>query len=189
MKFYLANALLSFAMVSYVSAKSACGDLKTCDECLNDDAICAWTAGECRSSCDIADASCYTKYTFEDKNSSETCKVVDQDKRDYKLCAKQRDCGLCTQTYKSDGSPCQWFDLGEIQYCGSKCDMDGCGETTCSERCGRYSTCHGCLNSWDFICAWTGGECHDDCDLADAACYTKYTYKELNGSETCEKIN
>jgi uncharacterized protein YodC (DUF2158 family) len=50
------------------------------------------------------------------------------------LCAQSNSCYECVETTLSDEiSTCQWFQFAEdgLQYCASKCDMNGCGETTC----------------------------------------------------------
>jgi hypothetical protein len=124
--------------------------------------------------------------TFPDLNVQETCQKAADDETDAQLCLDQTDCGSCVDTTLSDGmTTCQWFKDGE--YCGSGCDMTGCGETTCDVTEGGPCDdldCVECLETDG--CAWVPVEgCLNSCDMiADTACFPSDKY---SASDVCDE--
>jgi hypothetical protein len=156
---------------------SECGGAATCLDCLNQVGCDAWSVGMCFESCDNAptDVGCYSSEYFDGIGPEEICTKHDNDKADTELCSSQTECSSCVDTVMSDGDrSCQWFEDGG--YCGSGCDMNGCGVTTCEDAttigCAAAATCMDCL-SQDGCDAWLDATCFESCDDAplDVSCY------------------
>ena len=47
----------------------------------------------------------------------------------------------------------------------------------------------GCVECLDDLYAWTVGECHRTCDVADAACYSQKYFVGQSSQEICALIN
>jgi len=180
--FYFAFILLAFALA--LARAQDCSQVTTCVECLAVDDCGAWSEGTCLESCSaIADASCYTTNTFPNKTVEEACQAAADATVDAELCAEQTDCGECVGTTLSDGNTtCQWFQDGG--YCGSACDMNGCGETTCTDPCEGLS-CQDCLDG-GASCGWIPlAGCLSGCSVIDTTCFLA---KEYDASEVCDDV-
>ena len=169
--------ILLFALESH---SQDCSSVATCVECFTTDGCGAWApVAGCLESCNvIADASCYTNTTFPDLNVEETCQAAAGQQADAQLCSSKTTCGECVATTLSDGNTtCQWFTVTE--YCGSACDMNGCGEMTCDDPCDGLS-CTDCLGQ---SCAWIPiAGCSSNCSILDTSCFPG---KDCNASEVC----
>jgi hypothetical protein len=118
----------------------------SCRDCLSaSSTACGWVSGMgCLESCNvIADVGCYDIENFNrDPNvlmtGDDICTVASNDIADMDLCNSQTDCTTCIEaslaSSSSDpsntASTCRWFSDGN--FCGSECNMIGCGETTCT---------------------------------------------------------
>lgn len=72
-------------------------DCLTCLE--GSDLQCAWTAGECRGDCDIADAACYVSSSFEGLTGFEICVEAGDIDATFDLCTEfGEDCERCLST-------------------------------------------------------------------------------------------
>ena len=170
-----------------------CSTATTCLDCVESSNNCAWTIGECHDDCDVADAACYRKQDSPDLTAEGICAIEETKIADWELCISQPDCTSCVRVTLTDGiSNCMWF--ADASYCGSECGMDGCGASTCVDEppptvpagsCASATACVDCLAS-ESNCAWTIGECHDDCDVADAACYRAENFPNLTAESICE---
>ena len=155
----------------------------SCEDCLAKS--CAWApqAG-CLTSCDvIADVSWCKNGTLDGMTAEETCQVAaDVTAEHALLCSSKTDCGECVATALSDGNTtCHWFQ--DSEYCGSGCDMSGCGETTCvgGDPCDGLS-CEDCLAGY---CAWAPdeGRCLASCDMiANVTCFPS---EDNNATTVC----
>lgn len=122
-------------------APRPCGDYDgSCRGCV--DNLCSWIPGHgCLESCDeVADASCYSFETFPSGSTTqEMCDTKKTNRRDERLCGRNKDCASCVETTLSDGiNTCQWFPNNDDDgiaagggYCGSECGMWGCGDFVC----------------------------------------------------------
>ena len=111
-----------------VAQEANCSAITTCTECLKDESCAHWTAGECMSDCLVMDVACYSG------NPDEVCARAENDENDSALCSGMNDCKPCVGAVKGDGvSTCMWFEVEELECCGTRCNMNGCGVTTCSD--------------------------------------------------------
>lgn len=178
--------LIFFTTLVYTArAQEECSNVSTCVECLETDDCGAWApVAGCLVDCgEIADASCYTTTTFPDFDIQETCLAAADSEADAKLCAEQKDCETCVTTTLSSSNgneTCQWFQDG--QYCGSACDMTGCGVKTCIDPCDGLS-CLDCLADASSSCAWIPlAGCTSECSVIDTSCYLA---SEHDASQVC----
>ena len=183
-----------------------CLEISTCAECLDAKECGHWAVGECMASCAEMDVSCYATEYFEDMSADEICAKAESDDMDGALCGSMEDCASCVEAVKNDGeSTCMWFELG---YCGTGCDMNGCGtidatecpaitlaasttsaasntlSTEAPEGCAAITTCAECLDAKE--CGyWTVGECMESCAVADASCYATEYFEDMSADEIC----
>lgn len=131
----------------------------SCSECLGDSSgksgvsSCGWAPGfGCLDSCSvIADVSCYSAATtsgsgspsvgFDADTTDVVCAIADADQADDALCLAKPDCTSCVATGLSNGiDTCMWFvndnilSNSDIGWCGSGCNMIGCGVFTCATK-------------------------------------------------------
>lgn len=73
------------------------------------------------------------RYSLDDGGTVQSvCETAANDKTDADLCASKLDCQSCFEAVLSDGrGTCFWF--GDSGYCGSGCNMMGCGSETCND--------------------------------------------------------
>jgi len=128
-----------------------CESNTSCRDCLSSTSTatttCGWVNGMgCLESCNIiADVGCYD---IENSNGNDVlmtgddiCTVAENDIANVELCDSQTDCTTCIETSllvaSSSWKPiaaattkCKWFS--DMNFCGSECNMIGCGESTCT---------------------------------------------------------
>ena len=128
-----------------------CESNTSCRDCLSSTSTatttCGWVNGMgCLESCNIiADVGCYD---IENSNGNDVlmtgddiCTVAENDIANMELCDSQIDCTTCIETSllvaSSSWKPiaaattkCKWFS--DMNFCGSECNMIGCGESTCT---------------------------------------------------------
>jgi len=74
------------------------------------------------------------RYSLDDGGGTvqSVCEKAANDKTDADLCSGKLDCQSCFEAVLSDGrGTCRWF--GNSGYCGSGCNMMGCGSETCDD--------------------------------------------------------
>jgi len=169
-------------------------DLTTCADCLGGEGTAAsgqyaWSpssghTGECVASCmdAPADAACFKSKSHLDPGKgydSSICPSIS-------VCRTKEGCGDCLKH-----GTCAWSE----DKCYDSCqDYDVARDTPCYE--GKYyspsnvcSVCasigNNCQKCMKKGCAWSVGECMDDCRYApaDAACFQKPNY----GKEICSR--
>ncbi|OEU20192.1 hypothetical protein FRACYDRAFT_268196 [Fragilariopsis cylindrus CCMP1102] len=128
-----------------------CESNTSCRDCLSSTSTatttCGWVNGMgCLESCNIiADVGCYDIENFNGNDGLMTgddiCTVAENDIANSELCDSQIDCTTCIETSllvaSSSWKPiaaattkCKWFS--DMNFCGSECNMIGCGESTCT---------------------------------------------------------
>lgn len=108
-----------------------CSELNKCDDCLAAPNCDAWSDGQCFPTCMEApqDIACYSQ-EYINGLPKDICKQAKDDADNDNLCAKEKDCASCTNTFLKDKvSTCQWFSDGG--FCAAGCGMTGCGDTHC----------------------------------------------------------
>ena len=128
-----------------------CESNTSCRDCLSSTSTatttCGWVNGMgCLESCNIiADVGCYDIENFNGNDvlmtGDDICTVAENDIANSELCDSQIDCTTCIETSllvaSSSWKPiaaattkCKWFS--DMNFCGSECNMIGCGESTCT---------------------------------------------------------
>jgi len=189
-----------YAWIAFRVRAQDCSTLTSCVECLDTDGCGTWQSDNtCQASCLIQDGGCFSAENFEGQANDVICSVAANSAADAELCSNMTDCGSCIGTTLSDESTtCQWFSDGE--YCGSACDMNGCGNTICVAASGTVAdvntlckgqTCEFCL---DLKCAWAPGiGCMASCDNVETNCLlgTEYSAEDIcdaNSDITCDGL-
>lgn len=200
----LAVPLIFLSLVVKNLAQSDCKDYVECKECLENG--CARSSGECMDDCFISDAICYKLPLNNFKpTSQQLCAMESNEKLDNDACFSNdiSSCEDCTSTiWPSDPSKnCMWFE--SVQYCGTRCGIEGCGITDSSQcaapvtvenvesymstpMCSDNKKCTECI---DNDCSWTAGKCMEECFVADTYCYNTFYFEDMTALEICTEAN
>jgi len=133
----LDDQFIAYRIVPYLDDVDGECDIKTsCRDCLGEDFTihCAWVPDlGCVDSDDVIPEFPYYEYS-EFMSVDKICTLAATDTADSEICGQQKNCGPCTSTVLSDGNArCQWHHSEDGGYCGSTCDMFGCGDKHCND--------------------------------------------------------